>query len=92
MSDAWVPVNLSARHVRVGDVFYSTKTQDLWMVTAIEDRGDRPARLVTVQHGSATHTVALDVEQALPVLAPTPERDALRACRNELGARLVSRG
>lgn len=90
MSDAWVPVPLRWRHVRAGDVFYSPKTEDLWTVTKIEHRGDFLAE-VRVTHNGRPHLVEMDPDATVAVLVPVPERDALRVCRDELGARLVSR-
>lgn len=86
-----MPVELRVRFVRAGDVFFSEKTQDLWMVTAIADRTDRPARMVTVMRSGSTHTAELDLDVALSVLTATPERDALTTLRDELAARLIER-
>jgi hypothetical protein len=90
-ADAWVPVKLRWRHVRAGDVFFSPKTNDLWMVSAALDRDDRPARAIVVTHGAAVHEAEVDLDETVTVLVPVPERDALRVCRDELGARLVAR-
>lgn len=92
MSDAWVPVALAVRHACVGDVFYSAKTSDLWLITGIQDRTDRPARSLSVSHAAETHTVELDLDKIIQVLVPVLERDALRVCRDELGAKLAERG
>jgi hypothetical protein len=91
IADAWVPVPLRWRHVQVGDVFFSAKTGDLWLVTAAENRADRPARRVTVAHGGATHTAEVELDDIAQVLVPVIERDALRLSRDELGARLIDR-
>lgn len=88
MNDAWVPVPLRWKHVRAGDVFYSAKTEDLWTVTKIEHGSPS---VVRVTHNGRPHLVEMDPDATVAVLVPVPERDALRVCRDELGARLVSR-
>jgi hypothetical protein len=91
VNDAFVPVKLRARFMLVGDVFLSEKTNDLWMVIAAENRTDRPARVLTVQRGSSTHTAEIDLDTTILVLTQVPERDALVALRNGLDGRLVDR-
>lgn len=91
MSDAWVPVKLRVRHVCEGDFFVSAKAGDVWMVVKIESKAGRPLPTITAQRGPATHEAELDLDEILAVLVPVPERDALRVCRDELGARLAQR-
>lgn len=89
-SDAWVPVPLRWRNVVAGDVFFSEKTRDLWLVVEGLDL-ERMARGVRVAHGATEHTAKVDPDDVIAVLVPVPERDALRLCRDELGARVLER-
>jgi hypothetical protein len=88
--DAWVPVQLRWRWVRTGDVFFSPKTGDLWSV--VNDLGPTYARgSVLVRRGARSYVTTVDPDDAIAVLVPVVERDALALTRAELGARLVGR-
>ena len=90
-SDAWVPVPLPVRHLCAGDVFYSPKTGDLWMVAHRVDLADRSAAALTVRRGDAEHTAELDLDTVLQVLVSVAERDANEVCRQILGGALADR-
>jgi hypothetical protein len=89
--DAWVPVPLRWRYVRVGDVFFSEKTGDLWTVVEDLDPHWKIDGKITVQRGTRTFSSKVDPDDLIQVLVPVAERDAMALAREELGARLADR-
>lgn len=87
--DAWVPVPLRWRHVLPGDVFVG-RDESLWLVSDNESaRGG--LRVRARQGGDSYFSRDVDPDDVIPVLVPTPERDAVELTREQLGARLVER-
>lgn len=89
-SPAWVSSPTRWRHVLVGDVFYSAKTDDLWTVTEFEHREGLLVE-VSVFHNGKTHQVEMDPDGLVQVLTTTTERDALRVTEELLGATTIER-
>jgi hypothetical protein len=88
MNDAWVPVPLRWKHVLAGDVFVG-KDGALWTVTETNGLG---RGIVTVRRTSEqTYSAPVNPDAVVSVLVPVLERDALRVCRDELGAQLEAR-
>lgn len=82
--DAWVPVPIRWRHVVPGDVVVFGSA--LWLVTLRPKDGE--------VHGQRTfherHQGRPDPDDAVQVLIPVTERDAVELTREQLGARLVA--
>lgn len=85
--DCWVPVPLRWRHVVAGDTFVGRENQ-LWHVEEINGYG--AALDVAVRCSGDTHRVDVDPDEAMQVLVPVAERDAVELLREELGARLAA--
>jgi len=61
------------------------------MVAGRVDLVGKPESAVTAVRAGVEHTAELDLDEALQVLVPVSERDALELTRDELGARVVER-
>lgn len=85
LADTWVPVPIRFRHVLPGDMFVG-RDGELWRV----DRTG-PGMAMTASTSINTFTSDVDPDDVIPVLVPTPERDAVELTREQLGARLIER-
>lgn len=83
--DVWVPVPVRARHIIVGDLIAGSDNA-VWLVTESRPAGGTWS-LNLYGHG----LVYPDPDEAIPVLVPVTERDAVELTRDQLGARLVER-
>lgn len=88
LADCWVPVPVRWRHLAPGDVFVAPDGR-LWHLVGITP--ERGQLVAGAMHGEEYARRPVDPDDVIPVLVPTPERDAVELTREQLGARLVER-
>ena len=88
LADVWVPVPLRWRHVQALDTIIG-KDGHLWSVRQVTHRAG--GTLVDVARGHTFHAADVDPDDAVTVLMPATERDAMTLMRDQLGAALIER-